>query len=173
MKASELVKSLDRYSDELRAILSRFTDSHDSLLIKDSDQGKLSQITLELSDLLEDALGNNDYSPMIINAYNQGLDNYYESSSYASIERIVSIVAAVKTRAENNPALVERPKTTKSDRKALNLPDKVTLKWLFSHVPYTLWLWLGGLLIAAFSAGVTVAARFPVLQQWFGAAAAS
>lgn len=37
------------------------------------------------------------------------------------------------------------------------LPEKVTISWLVQHVPVSFWIWLSGLLAAAFLAGIKVA----------------
>lgn len=38
----------------------------------------------------------------------------------------------------------------------LEYPHKVTLSWIWKHVPVSFWIWLVSLLIAAFLIGVTV-----------------
>ncbi len=40
--------------------------------------------------------------------------------------------------------------------KNIKYPDKITLKWLFQYVPWTFWAGLIGLLISAFTLGLTV-----------------
>lgn len=46
---------------------------------------------------------------------------------------------------------------SKNKKEELEYPDKVTLKWLWSHVPYSFWIFLISLLVAAFSLGITLA----------------
>jgi len=41
-----------------------------------------------------------------------------------------------------------------SERKEPEYPEKVTIKWLYHNVPLSAWIWLAGLLIAAFGSGV-------------------
>lgn len=41
--------------------------------------------------------------------------------------------------------------------KTLAYPDRVTLKWLYHHVPWTLWVWMISLLISAFTLGLLTA----------------
>ena len=53
----------------------------------------------------------------------------------------------------------------------LELPEKVTLKWLFNHVSYHFWLALFSIAVASFVAGVTTASKFPFIRQWFGTGA--
>ena len=47
-------------------------------------------------------------------------------------------------------------------------PEKVTLLWLVRHVPVSLWLIAGGLLLAAFTLGMK-ASTWPLLRELFGA----
>jgi hypothetical protein len=169
MEAATLVEHLDRYVAELREILSRFKKGDNFIHIADADQPRLQQLVLELRDLFDDAIGRNTYSEMLVDAFNEGVSNIYSSSSYASVERLISITSAARTRAVNNPSFLQVPVTPQPTAKAsLELPDKVTLKWLFNHVPYRFWLALVGIAAASFIAGVTAASRLPVVQQWFG-----
>ena len=41
-------------------------------------------------------------------------------------------------------------------KKDIELPSKITLRWLAEHVPCKFWLWLMGILAAVFVAGITV-----------------
>jgi len=169
MEASVLVEHLDRYITELRQILSRFKKGDNFIHIADDDQPRLQQIVLELRDLFDDAIGHNTYSQMLVDAFNEGVSNIYSSSSYASVERMISITSAARTRATNNPSFLQQLSAPQAALKTpLELPDKVTLKWLFNHVPYRFWLALFAIAAASFVAGVTAATRLPVVQQWFG-----
>jgi hypothetical protein len=38
----------------------------------------------------------------------------------------------------------------------LNLPDRITLEWLFRHVPVSYWVTLGAIIVGAFTLGVTL-----------------
>jgi hypothetical protein len=42
-------------------------------------------------------------------------------------------------------------------RQEPDFPEKVTLSWLIRHVPISFWFWLGGIVVAAFAAGLQVA----------------
>ena len=56
-------------------------------------------------------------------------------------------------KAEADAATSVAPPQVEAD---LELPGRVTLAWLWQHVPASLWIWLLGLLVAAFIFGVTV-----------------
>jgi hypothetical protein len=49
----------------------------------------------------------------------------------------------------------------------LEPPKVVTIPWLLKHVPAMLWITAGGLLVAAFVAGIRVG-QVPVVQEIFG-----
>jgi len=51
---------------------------------------------------------------------------------------------------EHQPENDRRAMETKPREIEPNAPDKVTVAWLFKHVPVTLWLWAAGLLSATF-----------------------
>lgn len=38
----------------------------------------------------------------------------------------------------------------------VNYPEKVTLQWLFVHVPVSFWLWAGSILLIVLVAGITL-----------------
>ncbi|MBI4681364.1 MAG: hypothetical protein HY753_09245, partial [Nitrospirae bacterium] len=44
-----------------------------------------------------------------------------------------------------------------TEKKPIEFPDKITLKWLYTHVPYRFWIIFISLLITAFSLGITFA----------------
>lgn len=61
---------------------------------------------------------------------------------------------ASKRRGEPRAAH-QRPETgSPTPRKEPDLPERITISWLLEHVPVRFWLWLFGLLAAAFAAGV-------------------
>ena len=171
MNSDDFLQRVESYIGELKGILSRFVKGQNSLLVAHGDEPRVQQIALELRDLFHDALGSNDYSKMVIDAYNHGVANFYDSPSYSSIEKLISIASAGKTRIENNPGLLAqsqtKPETTPTPA-PLSAPEKVTLKWLFAHVPYTLWLWLGGLALGSFALGAAAVYKLQFVQQWLG-----
>ncbi|MEI2453432.1 hypothetical protein [Lysobacter firmicutimachus] len=170
MNPDDYLRRADGYIDELRGILSRFVKGRDSLLAADDDEPRIQQITLELRDLFHDAMGQNDYSKMVIDAYNHGVANLYDSPSYSSVERIISIASAARNRVENNPELLgnAQPGAATPVPAPLAVPDKVTLRWLFNHVPYSFWFWLGSLMLGAFALGAAAVYKLQLVQQWLG-----
>ncbi|MBD8899685.1 hypothetical protein [Rhodanobacter sp. DHG33] len=171
MEHKVFLERLDTYLTQIREILSRFQKSQNSIHIQHGDQARLQQLSLELCDLFNDAFGKNDYSAMIIDAFNNGTSNYFGTSSYASVEQIISISSAAKTRIVNNPEFLTRPTrpaSTSASQIPLAAPQKVTLNWLFNNVPYKFWLAAGGIIVASFVAGASVTAKLSIFQQWFG-----
>lgn len=171
MEPKAFLERIDSYVAQLRGILSRFQKGRDTLHIHREDEAKLQQLAVELRDMFNDALGPNDYGAMVVDAFNNGTSNFLGSSSYASVEQIISIVSAARTRVADNPRLLSQTTgATQSSvrRPPLAAPPQVTLSWLFNNVPYKFWLIAGGVIIASFVAGVTAAAKLQVVQQWFG-----
>ena len=64
-------------------------------------------MVIEIQDLLYDYLGKNQYGPLLIQAYSDGIDNFYNTPSYNCIGDIISVVSSVITRLERNPNLKE------------------------------------------------------------------
>jgi len=91
----------------------------------------------------------------------------------ASIEGIISVISAAQTRIRENPSILKKRESAPSGESAtsqapLQLPEKVTLDWLFKNVPYSLWFWLIAAFITVFGVGVSVAFKLPFIQQWYG-----
>lgn len=108
MKPDQIIEALGGYRDELGGILSRFNRNRDGIHINQDDNYRLRGLVTELIDLLKDHVpGSGQHRSMIANSYNEGISNWLNSSSYASIEEIRSVVGAVITRIERNPALFE------------------------------------------------------------------
>jgi hypothetical protein len=134
--------------------------------------------SLEIRDLFDDLLGQNSYTGMIVNAYNEGLNNFLRTPSLNSVKQVKSIVSSAITRIEENPGLIKQSEETNppqsvATQTALELPERVTLHWLYKNVPYRFWLGMGSLLITAFVLGATAAIKLPAIQQWFGVACSS
>ena len=173
MTPDRALERLHAYEQELHGIRSRFRHTRDSVHIADGDDGRLQQMVIELRDLFNDLLGKNSYSSMVVTAYNEGVSNFFNSPSFNSVEKIRGVVSAAITRIRENPSILtvsDQPQETQemASQQSLQVPDRVTLQWLYKHVPYTLWAWLGGLLIAAFAIGATAAIKLTLVQQWFG-----
>lgn len=170
MEHKAFLERLNTYLTQLRDILSRFEKVRDSIHIQHDDQARLQQLVVELRDLFADALGPNDYSEMVVDAFNNGTSNFVGTSSYASVEQIISIASAARTRTVNNPSLTQPAKALPPHQPPtpLAVPQHVTLSWLFNNVTYRFWLAAASIIIASFIAGVTAAAKLSIVQQWFG-----
>ena len=94
MTRDDALRRLAAYEAELRGILSRFVHSRDSISVSSDDSGRLEPIVIELRDLFTDFLGPNDYSAMVVNAYNEGIGNFFHSPSHNCVERLIGIVSA-------------------------------------------------------------------------------
>ena len=172
MTLERALERLAAYESELAAIQSRFRRSRDSIHIGEGDDGRLHRMVLELRDLFQDLLGQNSYSSMVVSEYNQGVSNFFNSPSFNSVEKIKGIVSAAITRIRENPPILRTPEQSEMpssvEPSPLIAPERVTLRWLYEHVPYSFWIWFGGLLIAAFALGITAAIKLSLIQQWFG-----
>lgn len=160
MTPEKTIDQLMEYRSELSGIMKRFAQSPGDYSIRSEDDPRYRTIVIEVVDLINDSLGDNKYSQLIYQMFNVGIQNYLQSPSYKSIEDIVSVIDPaitwIKRNADKLTAKVEQ-KTTEPIKSELNPPDRVTLKWLWEHVPYTLWVFFIGLLISAFTLGVTFA----------------
>lgn len=175
------IERLNSYERELQAIRSRFTRTHNAIHIGQGDSSRLHQVVIELRDLFQDLFGRNSYSELIVSTYNEGISNHLASPSLNSVERITNIVSAVVTRVKENPGVLKtvRPEVplqpdpadpTTQPNGSLAVPETVTLRWLYDHVPHSLWLSVLGMLAAAFALGVTAAIKLAIVQQWLGVA---
>jgi hypothetical protein len=106
MLVKEITTLLREYEKELSAILGRFTKTRDRIAIDMQDNYRLRALTTELIDLLQDHVpGSAQHIHQIVTCYNAGYGDFYQSSSYASVEEISGIVGAVIKRIERNPTL--------------------------------------------------------------------
>ena len=121
MNTDQIINEIRRYESELASILSRFTDSRDSIHIGRGDDPKFRQYVRELVDLFNDVLGQNNYSWNIVNEFNEGISNFTRSPSYKSVENILSIVRAALTRFNRNPELLVRKKAEDNLRHRENI----------------------------------------------------
>ena len=108
MDAQEVKKILDEYYEELTAILGRFTKTRDGIHIDQKDGYRLREIATELVDFISDHIPNSKHhAASIANYYNEGISNWLNSSSYASVEEIRGVVKSLRTRIERNPKFFE------------------------------------------------------------------
>ena len=106
MEVKQVIDILTQYNDELTGVLSRFTRNSNGLYIEHEDNFRIRQIATELVDLITDHIPNSrHHSAAIANYYNQGIANWLNTSSYASVEEIRGVVNSLKIRIERNPEL--------------------------------------------------------------------
>ena len=108
MNAEELTAKLEAEKALLERILSRFTHTSDAINIRPDDHHAYRQKIHELRDLLAD-VGLIQYSNQIVGFFNEGNTNFFESPSYASVERIIAVIGTVITRVERNPGILRKP----------------------------------------------------------------
>ena len=134
MQATEVLAALEQYKVELGSILGRFTRTRERISIDSQDNYRLRTITTELVDLLRDHVpGSAQHIRLAANSYNDGVSNFYNSSSYASVEEIRGVVSAVITRIERNPTLFTEAKglieSGLDQRKLLDALDELVLRF--------------------------------------------
>ncbi len=97
MKIKDLIVTLEAYKAEFERILSRFTRTFEAINIDREDGPIYRQKIMEVRDLLADA-GQIEYSHQIVGVFNEGVADYLNSPSYASVQRVVSALGALLTR---------------------------------------------------------------------------
>jgi hypothetical protein len=180
MRSQALLNRLNGYIEDLEGIRSRFKQTATSLNIDDEDEPRVQQICLELRDMLDDAMPKNAYGLVVMQAYHAGIANFYESPSYDSIQKITAIARAAKTRIEMNTELIdaapplgaEDAAATQTEQKSLTMPDKVTLAWLYHHVPFGLWVAGASTAASFFTLGMLAVSKFPSLSRLLSVACA-
>lgn len=104
MNREEILNILNGYSKEIEEMLPRFSKSHSGLHINRDDGNRFRVLVNEFIDLVNDHIPNAKHSArMIIDFYNQGVSNFTQSSSYASLEEVKGAVDALILRIERNP----------------------------------------------------------------------
>lgn len=121
MKKDNVVSTLKDYRKMLEGILSGFIHGRDHITIKKEDVPVFRQAVLEIIDFFNDAIGTNQYSSMVIQHFNEGISNFYESPSYKSVENIISVLGAAITRFERQPDLLVRKKSEEFLRQKQNV----------------------------------------------------
>jgi hypothetical protein len=136
MTTENVIKELEQYRAELTSIMERFTRSSSGVHIHREDDPRFRTFVIEIIDLLNDSIGKNQYSRLINQIFNEGISNFLQSPSYKSVEDVVSVLDSVVTRLKRNPELCN-PKKEEVPIKAkpVEYPEKITLKWLWEHVP--------------------------------------
>jgi hypothetical protein len=134
MQPEAVLIALKEYESELGGVLERFTRTRDRVAIDSDDNYRLRTILTELVDLLREHVpGSAQHIRMFANSYNEGVANFYNSFSFASVKEVQGVVAAVVTRIERNPALfaesVSPVGAGPDQRKLLNAIDQVVLRF--------------------------------------------
>lgn len=132
MTPEDILKALKGYQSDLEQIQSRFSHNASAILIHRDDDIRLKTIVKELVDLLRDHIpGSISHIEMITTAAVSGRLNYLGSPSYASVEDIRSVVNAVVTRVERNPALFELDKQTvgSDELRLTNALEQIVLRF--------------------------------------------
>ena len=158
--AIELLKRLEAYAAELDGVLSRFTKSRDGIHILENDDPRFRELVIEFATCSRDHLPNEDYAGAVVTTFNDGISNFIGSPSFKSVETIRGIVKAALVRVRTNPGILSRGDKVSHpvETKTLELPERVTLRWLTEHVPYRFWLSSGGALVAAYLLGLNTKA---------------
>lgn len=125
MTPEDVIAHLEKYETDLSGILSRFAKTRDRIFINRHDDPKYRQIVQELADLLNDALGHNQYSSTIVNIANEGIRNFSHSPSFKSVEDIISVVRSAITRIKRNPEVAAQ--------KATQPGNKIDQVWNLLH----------------------------------------
>ena len=125
----------------------QITDANESIFLKH-------KTLLEWIDKVAPLLkyNNEHYSLFMNTALKVSIPNISSHTAIPCLNIMKSVVNRAITELEND---IKSPQDAKKD--TLKYPDKITLKWLWTHVPYRFWFVLIGLLITAFSLGITFA----------------
>lgn len=134
MQPDAVIAALKQYHSELGAILSRFAHTRERISINTEDNYRLRTLVTELIDLLRDHVpGSTQHIRLIADSYNDGISNFYHSSSFASVQNIRGVVSAVVTRIERNPALfaesVSPVGAGPDQRKLMDALDQLVLRF--------------------------------------------
>lgn len=134
MDTQAVVEALQSYRAEVAGILARFSHTRDRISIQRDDGFRFRAIVTEVVDLLRDHVpGSASHIDMITDYYNQGIANFYQSSSYASVQEILDCISAVITRIERNPGLFAQTTgpvdATLSEKRLLDSLDQIVLRF--------------------------------------------
>lgn len=134
MTPDEIIAALNGYHDEVGAMLGRFTRTRDGIHIDSQDNYRLRSLVTEVIDVLHDHVpGSAQHIRMLANAYNEGVSNWLNSSSYASAEQIRGSIGAVITRIERNKGLFDAStapiEAGPTESKLLDSLDRIVLRF--------------------------------------------
>ena len=134
METQAILNALHQYKLEAEEILTNFTRSRERVAIVQEDNYRFRAIVTELVDLLRDHVpGSASHIAMIANYYNQGIANFYGTSSYSSVKEVIDGICAIITRIERNPGLFVQPTgpidASLDQQKLLDALDQIVLKF--------------------------------------------
>ncbi|MBB3014029.1 hypothetical protein [Cupriavidus alkaliphilus] len=133
MSPDDILSALKSYQSELSEILGRFTRNRDGIYIDRQDNFRFRAIVTETIDLLRDHVpGSALHIRQLVNSYNEGSSNWTNSSSYASVEEIRSVIGASITRIERNKSLLSATGLVtigESEGKLLDALDRIILRF--------------------------------------------
>jgi hypothetical protein len=105
MTSDDFIATLDSYSAELSAMLTRFKKTHSGLYMADGDEGRFREIGVELIDLFRDELVDGVHHAKIVADYfSDATHTYIGSPSYRGVENVRGVVNAVLARVRRSPA---------------------------------------------------------------------
>lgn len=123
MTHEELIAALESYSAELTGILNRFNKTRDSLSIREGDDARLREISVELIDLYRDELIDGPhYAKISADYFNDATRNFYGSPSYRGVENVRGVVNAVLARVKRSPASL---KSAIAQSGAMTAPERI------------------------------------------------
>ena len=158
MEFIQLTRKLEGYDTELGRIFEAFKHSGSSLMLNEADDAKYRQIILELEDLLLDVMPNEGYAERIKAHFFEGLNNFLQSPSKASVQDVQIQVSAILTRLRRLGEVPVAKSGSEVESKPmlsdLPYPDRITLAWLWHNVPVSMWWVALGILVLAFSTGM-------------------
>jgi hypothetical protein len=83
------------------------------------------------------------------------VDYYLEHLLSPKIDYLSILRDSIDEFKFEKPAATKATIPQKQDR-YLEFPERVTLSWLWRHVPFSFWVWLVGLLVSAFLIGISI-----------------
>ncbi|MDG1081095.1 MAG: hypothetical protein P8P14_01805 [Porticoccaceae bacterium] len=164
------IDDLQEYLTELRNMQERFYVSHNNMFMHESDRDRFHQISIEITDLLDNLLGSNQYSSTIFSAYQNGLHNFSGTPSFHSVKQIDTCISAALTRIKRKPKTLKKINSSTFNPKPISPGQikKVTAAWLYHNIPISMWLWFAGLLLSAFLLGITLMKNSQLFQGVVG-----
>jgi uncharacterized protein (TIGR02391 family) len=133
MEQEQFIQYLKEYQKELETIISRFSKNFEGYHFYEGDDDRFHEIIIELRDLCDDAFGQNSYSGMIIDYYNDGMANLLRIPSYDSVNKITGVIRALIKRLERNRTLLEDRKFTLIDDGLPSLLHSTIIEHAYQH----------------------------------------